>query len=93
MSNELILRQLAQLLAQQGGNVPAPQQNNAPSFFGAPQGGSLFGQPDPQMYAGPITDQKEEMTEERRPDGTVIRKMTKYTWHGGAEWHDWKRKG
>lgn len=86
MSNELILRQLQQLLAQQ--NQPPAQQG----FFSIPQGGSLFGPQDPQMYAGPITDQKEEMVEERRPDGTIIRTMRKYTWHGGEQWHAWKRK-
>lgn len=86
MSNDLILRQLAQLL-QQGGSVPVPQQNNTPTFFGAPQQGSLFGSPPPEMYAGPITDEKNEMIEIRHPDGRIERIMRNYRWHGGPQWH------
>jgi hypothetical protein len=86
MSNDLILRQLAQLLGQ-GGNVPAPQQASPPSFFGAPQGGSLFGSPSPDMYAGPITDEKNEMIEIRHPDGRIERVMRNYRWYGSKEWH------
>jgi hypothetical protein len=85
MSNEIVLRQLAQLLAQSQGNVPAPQQQG---FFGMPQQGSLFGQQDPGMYAGPITDERQIMREEYNPDGTVkARVMEVYRWHGEKKWH------
>ncbi|MGC3970607.1 MAG: hypothetical protein QM775_25710 [Pirellulales bacterium] len=63
------------------------QPQHLPDFFGTPQGGSLFGSPPPDKYAGPITDEKQEMTETRRPDGTIERKVTVYRWHGGPQWH------
>jgi hypothetical protein len=94
MSNELILRQLQQLLAQQqGGSPPAPQQSSPPAMFGGAGGNAIFGQQPKEMYAGPITDQKETMKEIHHPDGTVERVIEKYQWFGGPEWHAWKRKG